>query len=341
MPILTGWSTAGGALLITCLSGVSMPEAIGAFMFAALLTALFGVTGFLEKIIKHIPSSLTSAMLAGILIHFGMNVFVAMEHQFALVGSMILTYLMGKRLAPRYTMLLVLAVGIGVAKTQGLFHNEIIPLTLASPVFTWPTFSASSLISVGIPLFVVTMTSQNIPGIAILNSSGYKPPISFVIGWTGFINFIMAPMGCYSICLAALTATICASKEADHDPENRYRSTVFAGICWLFIGLFGATVVSLFSVFPKELIAAIAGLALIGTIGQSINTSLVHNTEREPALMTLLVSASGVSFFGIGAAFWGLTAGIVAAIILHDQQKEWIIKASKIFIRDNKAVIDV
>jgi benzoate membrane transport protein len=317
VPILTGWSTPGAALLVTSLAGVSMPEAIGAFIFAALLTVLTGITGLFEKAITHIPRSLTSAMLAGILIHFGMNVFVAMQHEFVLIAAMLATYLIGKRAFPRYVIIFVLLVGLLIAELEGLFHLDNFHITLASPIFTAPVFTLSTLISVGIPLFFVTMTSQNIPGVAVLSASGYKPPISRVISWTGLINALLAPFGSYSICLAALTAAICTSKEADMDPENRYKSTVFAGICWLLIGIFGATIVTLFFAFPKELVLAIAGLALMSTIGNSLKVALDEEAQREPALITILVSASGMTFFGVSSAFWGLIAGILSSMILN------------------------
>lgn len=322
MPILTGWSTPGAALLVTSLSGVSMPEATGAFVFAAFLTILTGVTGIFERSIKHIPRALTSAMLAGILIHFGMNIFIAMQHQFILITAMLVTYLLGKRAFPRYVIIIVLLVGILVAELEGLFHLDNLHLSLAYPIFTFPVFSLSTLISVGIPLFIVTMTSQNVPGVAVLNTAGFKPPISPIISWTGLTNFILAPFGSYSISLAAITAAICSSKEADINPDNRYKATIFAGICWLFIGVFGATIVTLFFAFPSELILAIAGLALLSTIGNSLKIALDEEAQREPALITILVSASGITLLGIGAAFWGLIAGVLASLILNWHKKE-------------------
>ena len=328
MPVLIGWSTPGAALLVTSLSGISMPEAIGAFIFSALLTILTGVTGFFEKAIAHIPRALTSAMLAGILIHFGMNIFIAMQDQYVLITAMLVTYLIGKRSFPRYVIIMVLLVGILIAELEGLFNLENLHVTLASPIFTFPVFTFSTLISVGIPLFIVTMTSQNIPGVAVLNASGYYPPISQLISWTGLTNLILAPFGSYSICLAALTAAICTSKEADTDPKNRYKSTIFAGICWFFIGLFGATIVTLFFAFPKELILAIAGLALLSTIGNSLKIALEEDTQREPALITILVSASGIALFGIGSAFWGLIAGVLASFILNWRKRSAIVIAA-------------
>lgn len=320
-PILTGWSTPGAALLVTSLSGVSMPEAVGAFLFAAILMIVTGVTGAFEKAIAHIPRSLTSAMLAGILIHFGMNIFVAMQDQFLLIAVMLTMYLLGKRLFPRYVIIFVLLAGILVAELQGLFHLNNLSLTFATPIFTRPVFTLATLISVGIPLFMVTLTSQNIPGVAVLHASNFRPPVSPIISCIGIINACLAPFGSYSICLAALTAAICTSKEADINPKNRYKSTIFAGLCWLFIGLFGATIVTLFFAFPKELVIAIAGLALLSTIGNSLKVALEEDKQREPALITILVSASGITLLGVGAAFWGLIAGILASLLLNWHKK--------------------
>lgn len=317
MPILTAWSTPGAALLVTSLSGVSMSAAIGAFIFSAILIILSGVTGFFAKALIHIPKSLASAMLAGILLHFGTNIFVAMQQQRLLVCGMFITYLIGKRLFPRFVILLILLFGILMAEIQGLLHLNHFHIALSSPVFMAPTFSLATLISVGIPLFIVTMTSQNIPGVAIMQASGYQPPISSVITWTGVSNLLLAPFGGFAFNLAAITAAICLSKEADSDPAKRYKAAVYAGMFYLLVGLCGATVVALFSALPQELILAIAGLALLGTIGNSLKTALDNDVQREPALITLLVSASGVSLFGIGAAFWGLVAGVISLVLLN------------------------
>jgi benzoate membrane transport protein len=180
-----------------------------------------------------------------------------------------------------------------------------------------PSFTFTSLISIGLPLFIVTMTSQNLPGTAILKANGYAPPISPVISIVGLITLIFAPFGCYSISLAAITAAICAGKEADSNPANRYKATIFAGICWLVFGLFGATIVALFSAFPRDVITAIAGLALLSTIGNSLTIALEEDSERESSLITIVVSASGISLLGIGAAFWGLLAGILTLFIFN------------------------
>jgi len=316
MPILVGWSTPGAALLVTSLTGHSMPEAVGAFIFAALLTILSGVSGLFEKMMLYIPRALTAAMLAGILLHFGINIFVAMQHQVLLVGTMLLVYLLGKRLFPRSVIIWILLVGICLAKSQGLFQLDHLSITWTMPVFTKPEFSLSSLLSIGLPLFIVTMTSQNMPGLAVLDASGFKPPISPLMSWIGLSNAFFAPFGCYAIGLTALTAAICAGPEADPNPLQRYKSTLFAGCCWLGVGLLGSTLVTLFLAFPKELILTVAGLALLSTLANSLKGALDDEQQREPALITILVSASGISFWGIGAACWGLVAGIVSSFLL-------------------------
>jgi benzoate membrane transport protein len=321
IPILTAWSTPGAALLVTSLSGVSMPEAIGAFIFSAILIILSGFTGFFEKVITRIPRSLAAAMLAGILLQFGTHIFIVMQHQFLLVCAMLISYLIGKRIFPRFVILIVLLLGIIISEMKGLIHLNNFHMALSASIFTTPEFSIPVLISIGIPLFIVTMTSQNIPGIAVMNTAGYHPPISPLITWTGFTNLLLAPFGGFAINLAAITAAICVSKEADHDPNKRYKSAVFAGIFYLIAGLFGATVVALFAALPKELVLAIAGIALLGTIGMSLKNSLEDDTQREPAVITLLVSASGISLFGIGAAFWGLVAGILSLFILNSYKE--------------------
>lgn len=324
MPILVGWSTAGAALLVVSLSGVSMPEAIGAFIFAALLTIIVGVSGLFEKIMIRIPASLTSAMLAGILLHFGLDIFSSMQHQVTLVGAMLMTYLIFKRHSPRYAILYVLLIGVCIARMEGLFHLDHFNFSFTSPVFTFPVFSLPILISVGLPLFVVTMTSQNMPGVAMLNASGFRPPSSPLMSWIGLANLVLAPFGCYSICLTALTAAICSSNEIDPNPSSRFKSTVFGGLCWLAIGVFGAVLASLFLAFPKELLLAITGLALLSTLANSLKNALAEDAQREPALVTILVSASGFSFFGVGAACWGLLAGILASMILNGFSRESI-----------------
>lgn len=309
-PILTAWSTPGAALLVTSLSGLTMNQAIGVFLFSSLLITISGITGWFQKIMQYVPRHIAAAMLAGILIRFGMDLFTAMQTQWLMVGLMFIAFLLGRAWLPRYTVPLSLAVGMLSAGSLGLIHLEALSWTPATPLLMPPDFSVSALIGVGIPLFIVTMTSQNVPGLAVLRANGYETPASPLIGWTGAAGLILGLFGGFSFNLAAITAAICMSKDADPDPSRRYLASVWAGVFYLFTGVFGATVVGLFAAFPTELVAAIAGLALLGTIGGSLAGALADEHGREAALVTFICTASGMAFMGIGSAFWGLVFGL-------------------------------
>ena len=315
MPVVTAWSTPGAAMLIASSAGVPYAEAIGAFVLSALLMAVAGFSGVFERSLSRIPVSLASGMLAGVLLRFGLDVFVSMQTQLFMALAMFVTYLCGRRLFPRYAVIATLAMGIVIAAASGLLHLETVQLEWARPVFTTPSLSVASLLGIALPLFIVTMTSQNVPGVAVIRASGYQVPISPVIGWTGVVNTVLAPFGAFALNLAAITAAICMGREAHHDPDRRYVAAIFAGLFYVLIGLFGATVAALFTAFPKELVMAIAGIALLGTIGNSLAAALREENEREPALIAFLVTASGVSFAGIGSAFWGLLAGAMTLLI--------------------------
>ena len=315
MPVVTAWSTPGAAMLIASSTGVPYAEAIGAFVLSAILMAVAGFSGVFERSLSRIPVSLASGMLAGVLLRFGLDVFVSMQTQLLMALAMFVTYLCGRRLFPRYAVIATLAMGIAIAAGSGLLHLETVRLEWARPVFTTPALSLASLFGIALPLFIVTMTSQNVPGVAVIRASGYQVPISPVIGWTGVVNAVLAPFGAFALNLAAITAAICMGREAHHDPDRRYVAAICAGLFYVLIGLFGATVAALFTAFPKELVMAIAGIALLGTIGNSLAAALREENEREPALIAFLVTASGVSFAGIGSAFWGLLAGALTLLI--------------------------
>ena len=316
-PVVTAWSTPGAAMLITSAAGVSMPEAIGAFLVCGALITLCGFTGWFERAMSRIPISIASGMLAGVLLRFGLDVFVAMKTQFVMTFAMFIVYLIARRVLPRYAVVSALALGIAIAAAQGLLRVDGLRFELAHPVWTSPQFSVGALIGVALPLFAVTMASQNVPGVAVLRASGYSTPISPLIGWTGAATVVLAPFGGYALNLAAITAAICMGREAHEDPAKRYVAAVAAGFFYILIGLFGATVGAVFAAFPRELVLAIAGLALLGTIGNGLATALGQEGQREPALLTFLVTASGVSLAGIGSAFWGLVAGALAIAVLR------------------------
>jgi len=315
VPVVTAWSTPGAAMLITGVAGVSMAEATGAFLVSAALICVAGFSGLFERAINRIPLPLASGLLAGVLLRFGLEVFVAFGQRPWMVLAMLVAYLLLRRARPRYAVPGALAVGIAVAMADGSLRLQGVHLAIAEPVFTAPAFSLGALFGVALPLFVVTMASQNVPGVAVIRASGYTVPVSPVIGWTGVATLLLAPFGAYALNLAAITAAICMGREAHEDPARRYVAAVAAGGFYLLVGVFGATVGALFAAFPKELVLAVAGLALLGTIGNGLASALTDERQREPALITFLVTASGLTLFGVGSAFWGLVAGVLALLV--------------------------
>lgn len=320
-PVATAWSTPGAALLITGAAGVTMQEATGAFMLSALLITISGFSGWFENVMNRIPVALASAMLAGILLRFGMDAFVALKTQFGLVLTMIVAYLLLRRLSPRYAVVGALLAGIACAAALGILQLDGIRLELAKPVLVKPIFSLHIFVGLALPLFIVTMASQNLPGVATMRASGYQTPVSPLVGWTGLTTLVLAPLGAFALNLAAITAAICMGREAHEDPAKRYTAAVSAGIFYLLVGLFGATVAAVFAAFPHELVLAIAGLALLGTIGNGLLLALKEDRDREAAMITFLVTASGVTLFGVGSAFWGLVAGCTALVVLQGKRR--------------------
>ena len=317
MPVVTAWSTPGAAVLVTSAAGVPMDEAVAGFLVSAVLIAVAGFSGLFERMLGRIPLSLASAMLAGVLLRFGIDAFTSIQAQPVLVLSMLATWLLTRRVWPRYAIIATLLAGIAVAAATSQLQLAGLRLELAQPVWTTPRPSLASVLGVALPLFVVTMASQNVPGVAVIRASGYAVPVSPAIGWTGATNLVLAPFGGFALNLAAITAAICMGPEAHPDPARRYVAAVWAGIFYLLVGVFGATVAGLFAAFPSELVLAIAGIALFGTLGNSLATALHAVDEREAALVTFLVTASGLSLLGIGAAFWGLVAGVIVRLVLH------------------------
>ena len=316
-PVINAWSTPGAALLVTSLAGVAYSEAIGAFIFSAALIAVLGWSGLFDKITQHVPKTLAAAMLAGILFRFGVDVFTSVQQQPLLAGAMFIAYLVFKRATPRYAIALVLLLGCGFAAVTGRIAFGGVQLSLAAPVFTWPQFSIRAMVSIGIPLCVVTLTGQYLPGIAVLRSAGYQTPANPLVGLTGLGSILLAPFGAHGLNLAAITAAICTGREAHEDPGKRYVAGLACGVFYILIGSFGATLAALFFALPKELVATIAGLALFGAIMSSLSAAMADERQRESALITFLVTASNVTFLGLGAAFWGLALGLFASLVLN------------------------
>jgi benzoate membrane transport protein len=315
MPVLTAWSTPGAALLITGVSGVPMAEIIGAFVLTGLAITAIGLSGSFDRLMKRLPPVLAAAMLAGVLLRFGLDAFAAMRGQFVLVAGMFVAYLLGRRFWPRFAVPLTLAVGVAIAWRLGLFGDFAWPAGLTRPQFVAPVFSWSAAVGIALPLLVVTMASQNVPGVATLQAHGYRPPVSPIITTTGIATTVLAPFGGYAFNLAAITAAICMGPDAHPDPARRYQAALAAGVAYVLIGLVGGAVAGLFAAFPRELVLAIAGFALLGTIGNGLATALREDGTREAALVTFLVTASGLTLWSIGSAFWGLVAGLLALAV--------------------------
>ena len=311
-PVVTAWSTPGAAMLITAANGMPMAEVIGAFVVSSLLVAAVGFSGVFERFMHRIPLPLAAGMLAGVLLRLGLDVFVTMSQQWPLPLLMTVVYLLARRWQPRYAVALSLLAGTALAAWQGDVHWQSIDWQWAQPVWVTPSFSVAALIGMALPLFIITMAAQNIPGVAAMKAHGYAPPLSPVMGWIGVVNVLLAPFGAFALNLAAITAAICSNEEAHADKNKRYTAAMSAGIFYILMGLAGASVVSLFAALPKALVMVIAGLALFGTIANALANSLEDISTREPALITFLVTASGFSLWGIGAAFWGLVAGAIA-----------------------------
>jgi len=316
-PVMVAWSTPGAAVLATAglAGGFTMGEAVGAFMVSALLITLAGVTGWFERVMNRIPMEIAAALLAGVLARFGLDAFAAARTALPLVLTMLVVYLFARKFAARYAVVVTLAVAVVFVALQGQMAWSAVQLELAMPVFTPPTFSLAATISLALPLFVVTMASQNLPGVAVIRASGYDLPISRLITLTGLATLALAPFGAFALNFSAITAAMCMGPEAHEDRHRRYTAAVSCGALYVAIGLFGAVITGLLTAFPKELVVAIAGLALLGTIGNGLAAALRDEPHREAALITFLVTLSGVVIAGVGSAFWGVVAGSFALFV--------------------------
>ncbi len=316
LPVLTAWCTPGAALLAAT-QGVSLAEASGAFIVCALLITAAGATGWFERVMDRVPMAVAAALLAGVLTRFGLDAVLSVRSAPGLVLAMAATFLAGRRWWPRYAVPGVLVAGIALAALQGRLHLGAVAWTWATPVFVMPRFTLSAMVGVALPLFIVTMASQNLPGVAAQRAAGFAIPVSPVITATGLVTLLLAPFGAFAINLAAITAAICMSPEAHADPAKRYTAPLMAGVLYTLLGLAGGAVVGLLAAFPRELVAALAGLALLGTIAGALSVALKDERHRDAAAITFLVTLSGVTVAGVGAAFWGVLAGTVALAVQH------------------------
>ncbi|HCJ6372755.1 benzoate/H(+) symporter BenE family transporter [Citrobacter sp. RHBSTW-00671] len=316
-PILTAWSTPGAALLVTGLQGVTIQDAIGVFIVANALIVLCGVTGLFARLMQIIPHSLASAMLAGILLRFGLQAFNSLNNELLLCASMLLAWLVLKVVAPRYAVIAAMLVGIAIALLKGDIVTNNIDLSPVIPEFIAPHFSLAHSISIALPFFLVTMASQNAPGLATMKASGYSLPVSPLIIFTGLLALLFSPFGVYSICIAAITAAICQSPDAHPDAQRRWLAAAAAGVFYLLAGVFGGSVTGLMAALPASWVQMLAGLALLGAISGSLYQALIHEAERDAAIVTFLVTASGLTLLGVGSAFWGLIAGGICYAVLR------------------------
>lgn len=322
MPILMAWSTPGAVLLIAGASHFTLAQAIGSFLLSAVLVFIFGITGWFEKIIDRIPVSLTSALLAGVLLHFCLDAFSAFKDNPWLVGLMFATYLIARKFFPVMRMLLVLIVGVAVSVYFGMFKAGEVQFLMTEFKFVAPEFSFTAFLSLSIPLFIVTMASQNLTGLAVMKNYQYHPPISKLMTGLGVTNMITAFFGGFKINLAAITAAIAMGPEAHPDRDRRYVAAVISGVIYIIIGLFAGTVTSLFAAFPKEMIAAIAGFALLATVASGLEKALSEPKQKEAAFVTFIIAASGVTAFGINSAFWALIIGLAKQYLMDYKGKK-------------------
>jgi benzoate membrane transport protein len=315
IPVIGAWSTPGVALLITALGQYRFSEVIGCYFVLAVIVALLGWSGLFTKLIKRLPANILSAMIAGVLFQFCAKVFQSLQAVPRLVLPVVLVYLLCRRLIPRYALAFALLTGLVLAVIISPLADVYPQLSLVRPVLTMPTFSPETLMGLGLPLLLLALT-QYATGVTILTNSGYEASARTIVGVSGLISIPLALFGSSGINPAAIVGALCAGPECHADPSRRYIAGLVCGIGYLFIGIFGASIVALFALLPAGLITALAGLALLGTLVSSLTSSLVEEKNREAALITFVVTVSGMSFFGLGSALWGLIAGLIFAYVL-------------------------
>lgn len=316
MPIIAAWSTPGAALIAGFGSGIGMASATGAFLVAGLLMVLCAAIKPLGALVARIPVAVAAAMLAGVLVRFVMALAEHAAASPALVLPVIAVFFIVRRLSPNWAVPAALVAGGAAAILLGRVGPMPAP-ELSALVWTTPRFDPSVLVGLGVPLFLVTMASQNLPGVAVIRATGYNLPISRIISMTGIATLVLAPFGGYALNLSAITAAICMGPEAHEDKSRRYTAAAVCGLFYIVIGIFGAVVTGLLTAFPRELVVCIAGLALLGSIGSGLATALQGEEHREAALITFLVTLSGVVIAGVGSAFWGVVAGSLALFVQH------------------------
>ena len=316
-PIITAWSTPAAAFLVVALSTTPYAEAVGAYIISAAAFVLLGLSGCFEKVIRLIPPGVAAGLLAGILLQFGIGAFGGMSLDPVLVGLLIAVYVVLKRFTARYAVVGILVLGLAFLLTQGRVDFSGLVLQFAAPVFTRPEFSVNALLSVALPLFLITLTGQYMPGMLVLRNDGFSTSANPILTVTGLGSLLMAPFGSHAFNIAAITAAICTGKEASEDPSKRWIAGVAAGLFYILVGIFGVTLAAVFMALPATFITTLAGLALLGTIGASLASAMADVKTREASLITFLASAANITLLGIGGAFWGLLIGLAAYALLN------------------------
>ncbi|MEW2118892.1 benzoate/H(+) symporter BenE family transporter [Streptomyces sp. NPDC005474] len=322
VPVVAAWSTPGAALLVTQLDEMPYATAVGAYLAAAALTVLVGVTGWFDALMRRIPAAVVSAVLAGILLRFGLEAFRAIEDAPAVAGVMLAGYVVLQRVAPRYAIAVPLVAAVAVAAGTGTLSLGGVHLALATPLFTVPAWPGEALVSLTLPLFLVTMSAQNAPGVGALREAGYEVPSGPLVRDTGVASAVFAPFGAHALNLGAITAAICAGPDAHEDRDRRYVAGLSCGALYIVVGLFGTTVAGLFAALPPALISAAAGVALLGALGGSLSGAFAEPRDRTPVLVAFLTTASGLTLAGLGAAFWGLVLGTLCGAVLRQTKQK-------------------
>jgi len=316
-PVVTAWSAPGTALLVALFPELSLNEAVGAYITAAVIIFIIGVSGTFDTFVRAIPKGIAAGMMAGILFQFGVGAFTAIETTPALAIGMLLSYVVFRRLFPKYTLILLLIAGVILAVVLEGASLSGVRWSIAVPQFIEPEWNLGSTLSLAIPLVLVSLTGQFLPGMAILQGAGYSVRAKPIIGVTSLVSLPMAFFGGITTVVAAITAAICTGKDAHEDPSRRYVAGVFNGVFYLVGGLFAGTIVSLFTSLPAAFVAVLAGLALLGAIAGNLFAALEDASHREASLITFIVTASGMSVFGLSSAFWGVVIGYGCYLVLN------------------------
>lgn len=326
MPVVVAWSVPGAALLLTALGDYAYSDAIGAYIVAGALGLALGVSGLFGRLLTAVPRPVVAAVLAGVLLPFVINVAGAVVDSPLVAGGLVAAYLLGRRFLPKYAVLLALLAGVVLAVASGQATAPEVEASLSGPLWTTPTFSPMAVLGISVPLLIVTMAGQNAPGLAMMISSGYVPNDRLLLGGAAAASIVFAPFGAHSINLAAITAGICAGRESHEDLRRRYVAGVACGAFFILFGTFSATIVSLLDAVPDELVTAMAGVALAGALQGAFADAMAPDKRGpaavEAALITLVVTASGIAPWGIVAPFWGFLAGSLAYLLLRRTRRE-------------------